>query len=65
MAFDSLSDKINHIFSKLKNKGKVTELEIKQTMREIRVALLEADVNYAVAKDFAKRFPKKRWAKTS
>ena len=35
MAFDSLSDKINHIFSKLKNKGKVTELEIKQTMREI------------------------------
>lgn len=55
MAFDSLSDKINHIFSKLKNKGKVTELEIKQTMREIRVALLEADVNYAVAKDFCQK----------
>lgn len=50
--FESLSDKMNHIFSKLRNKGKLTELEIKQAMREIRVALLEADVNYAVAKDF-------------
>ena len=55
MAFDSLSDKINHIFSKLKNKGKVTELEIKQTMREIRVARLEGDVNYAGAKGFCRR----------
>ncbi len=48
----SLTDKMNHIFSKLKNKGKLTELEIKQAMREIRIALLEADVNFAVVKSF-------------
>ena len=50
--FESLSDKMNHIFSKLRNKGKLTELEIKQAMREIRVALLEADVNFSVVKGF-------------
>ena len=50
--FENLSDRINHIFSKLRNKGKLTEFEIKNAMREIRVALLEADVNYAVVKDF-------------
>ena len=50
--FENLSDRINHIFSKLRNKGELTELEIKNAMREIRVALLEADVNYAVVKDF-------------
>ena len=53
--FSSLSQKINHVFSKLTNKGALTELEIKQAMREIRVALLEADVNLAVAKDFVNR----------
>lgn len=51
-AFSSLSEKLNHAFSKLKNRGALTELEIKQAMREVRVALLEADVNFAVAKDF-------------
>ena len=50
--FESLSDRMNHIYSKLRNKGKLTELEIKQAMREIRVALLEADVNFGVVKDF-------------
>ena len=50
--FDGLSEKLNHIFSKLKNKGKLTELEIRQAMREIRIALLEADVNISVAKKF-------------
>lgn len=48
----SLSEKLSHVFSKLKNKGALTELEIKNAMREIRVALLEADVNFAVAKEF-------------
>ncbi len=48
----TLSEKLSHVFSKLKNKGALTELEIKNAMREIRVALLEADVNFAVAKDF-------------
>lgn len=57
--FDSLSDRMNHIFSKLRNKGKLTELEIKQAMREIRVALLEADVNYNVVKDFTARVSEK------
>ena len=50
--FSSLSERLNHIFSKLTKKGKLTELEIKEAMREIRVALLEADVNFAVAKNF-------------
>lgn len=52
MAFDNLSDKINHIFAKMKEKGKLTELEVKQAMREIRIALLEADVNFNVVKSF-------------
>ena len=51
-AFANLTDRINHVFSKLKNRGALTELEIKQAMREVRVALLEADVNFTVAKDF-------------
>lgn len=50
---------MNHIFSKLRNKGKLTELEIKQAMREIRVALLEADVNYNVVKDFTAKVSEK------
>lgn len=50
--FSSLSEKLNHVFSKIKSRGKLSELEIKTAMREIRVALLEADVNFAVVKDF-------------
>jgi len=50
--FGSLSERINHIFSKLTKKGKLTALEIKTAMREVRVALLEADVNLQVAKNF-------------
>ncbi len=50
--FSNLSERLNHIFSKLTKRGKLTALEIKEAMREIRVALLEADVNYTVAKDF-------------
>ena len=50
--FSSLGEKINHAFSKLVNRGKLTDLEIKQAMREIRIALLEADVNIKVVKDF-------------
>ena len=57
--FESLSDRMNHIFSKLRNRGKLTELEIKQAMREIRVALLEADVNYQVVKDFTAKVSEK------
>ena len=57
--FQGLSEKLNHIFSKLTKRGKLTELEIKQAMREVRIALLEADVNLSVAKDFIARVSEK------
>lgn len=50
--FTNLSERLNHIFSKLTKRGALTELEIKDAMREVRVALLEADVNYSVVKEF-------------
>ncbi len=50
--FSSLSERLNHIFSKLTKRGKLTELEIRTAMREVRIALLEADVNIGVAKQF-------------
>lgn len=53
--FSNLSEKLNHIFSKLTKKGRLTELEIKTAMREVRIALLEADVNIGVVKDFVNR----------
>ena len=52
MAFESLSDRLAGVFKKLKGKGKLSEADIKAAMREVRMALLEADVNYKVAKDF-------------
>ena len=52
MAFSSLTEKFKHIFAKLTRSGKLTDLEIKAAMREIKLALLEADVNIAVVKDF-------------
>ncbi len=53
--FSGLSEKLNHIFSKLTKKGRLTELEIKTAMREVRIALLEADVNIGVVKDFVNK----------
>ena len=52
MAFDSLTDKLNSIFSKLSGKGKLTESDVKSAMREVKMALLEADVNFKVVKQF-------------
>ena len=52
MAFESLTNRLNGVFKKLRGKGKLTEADIKAAMREVRMALLEADVNYKVAKDF-------------
>ena len=46
MAFESLSDRLSGVFKKLRGKGKLTEADIKAAMREVRMALLEADVNY-------------------
>ncbi len=57
--FASLGEKLNHVFSKLTKRGKLSELEIKQAMREIRIALLEADVNLKVAKEFIEEVSKK------
>ena len=57
--FEGLGERLNHIFSKLTKRGKLTELEIKQAMREVRIALLEADVNYQVAKDFINKVSEK------
>ena len=50
--FGNLSEKLNNIFGKLRSKGRLSEQDIKQAMREIRVALLEADVNFGVVKQF-------------
>ena len=52
MAFEGLSDKLEAAFKKLRGKGKLTETDVRNAMREVRLALLEADVNYKVARDF-------------
>ena len=52
MAFEGLSEKLSAAFKRLRNKGKLTDSDVKSAMREVRMALLEADVNYKVAKDF-------------
>ena len=55
MAFEGLSEKLAASFKKLRNRGKLTEADVKDAMREVRLALLEADVNYKVAKDFTNK----------
>ncbi len=52
MAFEGLSEKLNAVFKRLKGRGKLSEADVKEAMREVRLALLEADVNYKVAKQF-------------
>ena len=59
MAFDNLTDKLSAAFKRLKSKGKLSETDVKEAMREIRLALLEADVNYKVAKDFTNSLTEK------
>ncbi len=59
MAFEGLSAKLNNVFGKLKGHGKLSEKDIKNAMREVRMALLDADVNYKVAKDFVNRVSEK------
>ena len=54
MAFEGLTEKINNTFKKLRGKGRLKESDVKEAMREIRMALLEADVSYKVCKDFTK-----------
>ncbi len=55
MAFESLTEKLQNTFRKLKGKGKVSEKDLKDAMREVKLALLEADVNFRVVKDFIKQ----------
>ena len=55
MIFEGLSDKLQGALSKLKSKGKLTEKDVKDVMREVKLALLEADVNFKVVKDFVKK----------
>ena len=54
MAFESLSDKLSNAFKRLRSKGKLNEADIKDAMREVKMALLEADVSYKVVRDFVK-----------
>ena len=55
MAFENLTTKLSSAFKRLKSKGKLSESDVKEAMREVRLALLEADVNYKVAKDFTNK----------
>ena len=59
MAFESLSEKLNAAFKKLRGKGRLSPADVKDAMREVRMALLEADVSYKVAKDFVKNVTEK------
>ena len=59
MAFEALTERLQNIFRKVRGFGKLTEANIKDMMREIRLALLEADVNYEVVKEFLKNIEQK------
>ena len=55
MAFEGIASKLQNVFKKLTGKGRLSERDVKDAMREIKLALLEADVNFLVVKDFVKR----------
>ncbi len=59
MAFEGLSEKLNNVFKKLRGKGRLSEADVKEAMREVKLALLEADVSYKVVKDFVKTVSEK------
>ena len=52
MAFEGLANRLQNVFGKLKGKGKLSEEDVNEALREVRLALLEADVNFKVVKDF-------------
>ena len=52
MAFEGLADRLQGTLQRIRGKGKVTEADVKEMMREVKLALLEADVNFKVVKDF-------------
>ncbi len=55
MAFEGLSDKLSSVFKRMRSKGKLSEADVKEAMREVRLALLDADVNFKIAKDFTNK----------
>ena len=57
MAFEGLSEKLNETFKRLRGKGRLTESDVKAGLREVRLALLEADVSYKVVKDSRRHHP--------
>lgn len=59
MAFENLSSKLQDVFKRLKGKGKLTEKDVKDALREVKLALLEADVNFKIVKDFIKKITEK------
>ena len=59
MAFDSLSEKLQNVFKNLRSKGKLTEDDVKAALKEVKMALLEADVNFKVVKQFTKSVDRK------
>ena len=54
MAFESLTDKLQNVFKNLRSKGRLTEADVKSALKEVKMALLEADVNFKVVKQFVK-----------
>ena len=59
MAFESLSNRLQEITRKLSGKARITEGDLKEVLREVKLALLEADVNYKIVKDFVKKIEEK------
>jgi signal recognition particle subunit SRP54 len=57
--FDTLSDRLESVFKKLRGQGRITERNIEEALREVRLALLEADVNIRVVRDFVEHVKKK------
>ena len=54
MAFESLTDKLQNVFKNLRSKGRLTEADVRTALKEVKMALLEADVNFKVVKQFVK-----------
>lgn len=64
MAFDSLSEKLQNVFKNLRGKGRLTEADVKAGLKEVKLALLEADVSFKVVKQFIKAVEKGQSVRT-
>ena len=65
MAFESLTDKLQDVFKDLRSKGRLTEADVKVALKEVKMALLEADVNFKVVKQFVKSVEERAIGQTS